>query len=96
MTTPNSDPTASAAKPSVWTVEKIGYPDECYQLGIAATRDDALALLKDRYGPPYRVTWREEVVNGVLEVTGKFEAVIQHSTEHEATYVIAEATVYGR
>jgi hypothetical protein len=80
---------------TVWMVEKDGYPDETYVVGLFVSLDRAIAGIKERYGAPYKVTWDEPKDDGDNEtiVTGHFEAVPDYSIEHTASYIIHEEPV---
>lgn len=82
---------------NVWTIDRVGYPDETYLVGIAASEEAALDLLKNvTYGSPYLVTWTEKRTDDeALEVTGDFASVPGYACPHNAIYRIAVAEIYG-
>ena len=73
---------------NVWMVQTGEYEDR-HVVGLYISKDVAVASVKDRYKPPYKVTWRE--AQDCL--IGTFENVSGYSIAHTAAYDITEEPV---
>lgn len=85
--------TSSAGVMAIWVLAEEGY--DGYTIGYWQSEDSALAALKERYAPPYRVKWTNERRDEeeTFFITGQFEKVLHYSTKHEATFSIRRAEV---
>lgn len=85
----------------VWISYYIDYPDQRGDDGWWATERDAVEGIKQRYAPPYIVEWKEKRdKQGLLILSGYFEAVQGKSTKHDAHWEIRRepivAVIEGR
>lgn len=77
----------------VWII-KTGEYSQRYVFGVASSLAAAVAAIKRVYGPPYIVDWDESEVESEGQLIGKFDRVLNYSTDHVALFDIDEAEVW--
>lgn len=74
---------------NVWMI----HGDDCI-VAVADSLDSAVAHLKSKFKPPYKVSWDElKIDQWGADLTGHFEMVPGWSTRHDYTYGFEEREV---
>ena len=61
----------------------MDWPEDCYVVGVAASPEAAVALVKSRYDDHYKIAWGEPNDEGIA---AHFTGVVGYSTEHDAEW----------